>query len=303
MNRNLSSARSPRHWLKITITASDRDMETTGDLLAHFTGNGVEHIAPDEGNRADKAAIIGYLEINQDIDNKKERLETFFNSLPVSENISIKYSSITEEDWGENWKKYFQPLQVTAHIVVKPSWYTYPPSARKIILEIDPGMAFGTGHHPSTCLALELIDSYFDETRKKQTVLDVGSGTGILAIACCLLGQSNVLAIDNDPDAIAIARKNARANQVTHTMTVTDIPLPDIEGTYDLIIANITHNVLIDVAPQLNRLLGKGGELILSGILKRDQAGDILQEYVNYGLKPLQMPDKEEWQAFRFIKE
>lgn len=303
MNQNLFSHRSPREWLKITVTVPERKTEIIAGFLTGFTGIGIEYCSPVEGEKEDKTSLIGYLEVNQDINEKRGKVEAFLDSLSDSEFISTNYQYIVEEDWGEQWKKNFKAFRASEHIVVKPSWENYTPSPGETIIEIDPGMAFGTGHHASTCLALELIDHYFNKSGEKLlSVLDVGTGTGILGIACCLLGRCKVLAIDNDPDATAIALDNVRANQVTDTMMVKDTPLSDLQGNYDLITANIIHNVLIDLAPQWPHLLAEGGELILSGILKGAQADDILRTCADYGLKPLEMPVKEEWQAFRLKK-
>lgn len=307
MKQNTFSHRDPRNWLKITLTCPEENVELAAGFLTYFTENGVEYnnlpFENHENHGSERSTVIGYLDIDQNTQDKKEKLESFLSSLPSAETISLKYSNITEEDWGENWKKDFKPFKVTKYLVVKPSWETYSPdSARETILEIDPGMAFGTGHHTSTCLALELTDSYFQTIKKPPSVLDVGTGTGILGIACSLLGQSRVLAVDNDPDATAIARKNVQSNGVAGQMTVKDTPLSLIKGTYDLITANIIHGVLMDLAPDLTRLLDQGGELILSGILKGEQADDILHKYESHGLRFIETRNKDEWQAFRFKK-
>ncbi|MFP3984183.1 MAG: 50S ribosomal protein L11 methyltransferase [Desulfurivibrionaceae bacterium] len=304
MKQNLFSHRSPRNWLKITLAGPEKDIELAAGFLTWFTGNGVEYKdSPFGDNRSEGSTVIGYLEIDQDIKEKKEKLESFLTSLTAADTISLEYSNIAEEDWGENWKKNLKPFKATEHLVVKPSWDNYiPESSQETILEIDPGMAFGTGHHASTCLALELTDSYFNMIKGPQSVLDVGTGTGILGIACCLLGQNRVLAVDNDPDATVIARKNVQANGVAAQMTVKDTPLSHLNGPYNLIIANIIHDVLIDLAPNLIPLLGQGGEIILSGILKGEQAANILHKYESCGLRSIETLIKDEWQAFRLKK-
>ncbi len=301
MNSNPFSHRPPRQWLKINLTVPAGEAEIVGGYLSHLTGNGFENLSQAADNSPAKTTLIGYLEINQEVEKKKEELENFLTSFSHAGGITVDYSHLTEEDWGENWKKNFQPFQASRHIVIKPSWATYPPAPGETIIEIDPGMAFGTGHHESTCLALELLDNYFnDNTNQTNNVLDVGTGTGILGISCCLLGKSKVLAIDNDPDAIAIARKNVERNKVADSMNVADTPLSRLGGEYDLIIANIIHDVLLEIAPQLSTLIGEKGELILSGILKGKQAADILETYCGCELHILENPVKGEWQAFRF---
>jgi len=165
-------------------------------------------------------------------------------------------------------------------------------------------MAFGTGLHDSTQLALQIIERSFTECTSAtlQKILDVGTGTGILGMACALLGAKEVLAIDNDPDAVAAALENVKQNNLSHIINVESTDLNNIKGPFDLIVANITQDVLASMAPQLISLLAQQGRLVLAGILKGEQADATTSIFCGKGLTLLESPSQKEWQAFLFKK-
>jgi ribosomal protein L11 methyltransferase len=271
-----------------------------------LTGSGIEQQTEPITPMPDSETIIAYLEKNAHCQSKKTEFEAFLAKL-ADENTdfappSCSYTEIIEEDWNKNWKAFYKPLRLTNSITVKPTWEPYNAESHEIVIEIDPGMAFGTGLHDSTQLALQLIERSFAGRATPQKILDVGTGTGILGMACALLGAKNVLAIDNDPDAIAAARKNVGHNNLSHAMTIEPTDLSKIEGPFDLIAANITQDVLISMASQLISLLAKQGHLVLAGILKGEQADTITRLFYGKGLTLLESPCQKEWQAFLFEK-
>lgn len=182
---------------------------------------------------------------------------------------------LKEEDWSNSWKEYFKPARIGKRLVIKPTWEKFPAEREDIILELDPGMAFGTGTHPSTRLCLETLEKiYFHEgvfihqNRKKPfTVLDVGTGSGILSIAAAKLGAREVTAIDIDPQAVMVAAENLTLNKVEQSVSVSAAPLSLIGSSFDLIVANILAEALVKLAPELIERINPGGFLILSGIL------------------------------------
>lgn len=309
--------RLPKVWLKIVLEVSPDMTDAAATVLATLTGSGVEISSPKNSvvGEVQLERIIGYLcadegkqhqEIIVRIQNLLSDLEQYFPDNPPP---GMFMEKIGEEDWRSGWKKYFKTFRVTPRIIVKPSWQRYEPNIQKdcradeIVIEMDPGLAFGTGHHASTRLALTLVEEIFSADRSKpRRVLDVGTGTAILAMSCALFGAEEVLAIDNDPDAVAAARSNVVRNGLEKSVRVEDKEITALASSYDLILANITHDVLIVMASTLNRLLSPGGRLILSGILQEKQQQTITTTYSDQGLVLFNMEKSEEWVALAFKK-
>lgn len=166
--------------------------------------------------------------------------------------------------WREAYKAYFKPTKIGTRLWIKPSWEELAPSPGDVVLELDPGAAFGTGTHETTRLVLEELQAH---VREGGAVLDIGCGSGILSIAALLLGAGRAVAIDVDPEAVRVARENAEHNGVAARMQVSDTPIAAIAGTFPLVLANIETRVLVPLAKQICARVAPGGTLILSGIL------------------------------------
>ena len=182
--------------------------------------------------------------------------------------LRVRARTIAEEDWADNWKRHFNPQCIGARLYVCPSWDCVPPAGRVAVV-IDPGMAFGTGQHASTRGCLELLERAV-ETQPVRRALDVGTGSGVLAIALAKLGVAEVWATDVDPAACAIAAANAELNGVRPQLHIAST-FESTRGPFDLITANLFANVLQELAPQLTRLLSPGGIVICSGLLVEDE--------------------------------
>ncbi len=303
MSENPFSHRAPRSWRKITIVVAAKHADITANFLAALSGSGVEFAATNNINEPRPTeSISAYFVLDSTLSKKKNKLKKFLLNLYDQEadnGPQLHEEDIQEEDWCTLWKKDLKPVRITEHIVVKPSWEKYEPCDREIIIEIDPGMAFGTGLHASTRMSLEFIDECFTG-KTPNYVLDVGTGTGILGIACALLGARTVLGIDNDPDAVATARENIRHNRIEGLMSADNTDLGKITGPFELISANITHDILLELAPALTALLAPGATLILAGILQGRQAASIENRYCGLGLKLKGRRNSEEWTALRF---
>jgi ribosomal protein L11 methyltransferase len=195
---------------------------------------------------------------------------TSLSSLTGATKFELITNEIEDQDWNAQWKSFFQPIKVTQRIVIKPSWTNYWKRADEIIIELDPGMAFGTGTHPSTRLCLQAIEEIVDkiDEHNKHALLDVGTGSGILAIAAALLGIPHVVGIDIDYQAVACAKNNAKKNNVSGKIILSDMPLHTVNGLFSIIVANILPQTLIDLKKDLINHLAPCGYLILSGILK-----------------------------------
>jgi ribosomal protein L11 methyltransferase len=195
------------------------------------------------------------------------------------------------DGWRDAYKAYFKPTRIGERLVVRPSWEPYAAQPGDVVLTLDPGRAFGTGTHESTRLALALAERYL---QPGQVVLDVGCGSGILSIACLLLGASRARAIDIDPDAAVVAAENAHHNGVDARLSVDARPLEAIADTYPLVLANIESKVLVPLAAALCERVQPGGTLVLAGLLV-DQRDALLAAYSQLTL--LEAPVLGEWLA------
>jgi ribosomal protein L11 methyltransferase len=201
-------------------------------------------------------------------------------------------AEVPDEDWGEGWKKDLRPLDV-GRVRVRPSWIDAPPPPGAVEVVLDPGMAFGTGSHPTTSLCLAGLSDLL-AGRAGASVLDVGTGSGLLAIAARKLGAGRVAGNDEDPIAVEVARENAERNGVALELTVD--PVERIPGTFDVVVANILANVLVALAPSLAAKVAPGGVLLLSGILG-PQEEEVRRAHVAQGLAPVTGGDRRdgEW--------
>ena len=188
--------------------------------------------------------------------------------------LEFTRETVHEQDWAENWKRYYKPFRAGERIVVKPSWEPYEPFPEDLVIEMDPGMAFGTGTHETTYMCLQMLERY---VRPGSACIDVGTGTGILAIAAAKLGAQDVLAIDLDEQAVAVAKENIRKNgmeQVVHAQAG-DL-LKDSVGKADVIVANIIADVICALCGPAKSHIRPGGAFICSGII-REREEDVLR--------------------------
>ncbi len=292
------SHRPARHWLQIDISAPAEFLEYVSHHLTRITGNGVQLLSKDG-----KETVIGYLEKDDGYPRSRQELDAFTAELnsKLDHPLELSLATIVEENWAENWKANYKPSRITATITVKPTWEAYTPGEKEIVIDIDPGMAFGTGLHGSTRLALIFIDQLFSSAATRpQKVLDVGTGTGILAIAAAKLGARKVMAVDNDIDAVVAARDNIGQNQETSHIQCADTELPDLADSYDLVIANITADILTELCPELVKKMAPDGHLILAGILQGSQADRIAHRFQAASLHLVAEKTEGKWISLLF---
>jgi len=211
--------------------------------------------------------------------------------------VPADLAEIPDRDWGEEWKKGLGPISV-GRLFLRPSWIDAvpPPGAAEVVL--DPGMAFGTGTHATTSLCLSAIEAFLSR-RPGASVLDVGTGSGLLAIAARKLGAGRVAANDNDPVAVAVAAENAERNGAV--LELTGDPPSAIPGSFDLVVANILANVLVELAPDLARRAAPGGEVVLAGVLV-PQETEVAGAFLAQGLVALPGERRGEWSLLRFLR-
>jgi ribosomal protein L11 methyltransferase len=197
-----------------------------------------------------------------------------------------------DDEWRDVWKQYFAPRRVGRFVIV-PSWEKYTAAADEVVIDMDPGRAFGTGGHPSTRLCLLAMS----ELAACERFLDVGCGSGVLAIGCArMFPEASGIAVDVDPDSVEVSRENAARNSVEGRISLSTTPVEEVHGPFDVVLANILPDVLIPLAPAIAARVGPGGQLILSGILV-ELADGVEAAYVALGLRTTARIDQEGWRA------
>ncbi|NLK51517.1 MAG: 50S ribosomal protein L11 methyltransferase [Syntrophomonadaceae bacterium] len=205
----------------------------------------------------------------------------------------ITLGELNEEDWAHAWKKYYHPVQVSKKIVIKPTWETYTPGVGEIVIELDPGMAFGTGTHPTTIHCLRALEQHIHGGER---VVDVGTGTGILAIAAVKLGAAEVIAVDLDPMVAGIARENISLNGVEAQVKVLvgDLWEPVKDQPVDLIVGNLVAGIVKRLGPSAWEKLRPGGYLIGAGIIQ-GRLEEVLEDLTGIGFELVEITEEGEW--------
>lgn len=209
--------------------------------------------------------------------------------------------AVRNEDWAEGWKQHFPVVRIGRRLVIRPSWEDYAPKGDEVVIVLDPGMAFGTGTHGTTRLCLEALASRFEGPCPPRRVLDVGTGSGILALAAAALGAERVLACDIEPESCRIAAENARNNGLQERVEVTGAPLQELEGDFDLVLANILAEENIRLAEPLVSRVRPGGTLVLSGILREKEAL-VAAAFKAYPLSGPEFFRREDWSCLVYSR-
>jgi ribosomal protein L11 methyltransferase len=232
------------------------------------------------------------------LDTRVRAYLTSLNALGLATTATPTIAALADRDWGEAWREHFRPLKVGRRLCVAPPW-DVPHATDRLVLIIEPGRAFGTGHHGSTATCLELLERALDAGRFERAI-DLGTGSGILAVAALRLGVARVVAIDEDPDATAAAAANAERNGVAPRIDVrlADAAAADLEPA-PLVLANLLTAAHRQLGPRYRRLLAPGGALVLGGILDTEAAvvGDALRAQ---GLAPSETCSIDGWSALGF---
>lgn len=206
----------------------------------------------------------------------------------------IYTDNVNEEDWANNWKKYYKPTKIGNSIVIKPEWEEYSPSEGDLVIHMDPGMAFGTGNHETTSMCIENLEKYVSE---KSTVFDIGCGSGILGIVASKLGAKNVVGIDIDEMAVKVANENIQKNNVQDTMTAIAGNMTDKieEGAKaDIVVANIIADIIMKMSGDVRKLLKDDGIFISSGIILA-KVDEVLENLKDNGFEVVDVIKKGEW--------
>ncbi|RMG59054.1 MAG: 50S ribosomal protein L11 methyltransferase [Deltaproteobacteria bacterium] len=250
----------------------------------------------------DFTEVKAYFSPDFDLRGMLPDLKRFVASVsPLADSFAVDTVEIEDYGWTEKWKEFFRPVRVGEKVVVTPSWENYEPEGGEVVLVIDPGEAFGTGSHETTRLCLEFIEKVFRDSRPRRCI-DVGCGTGILAILMAKLGAEEVLAQDIDVKAVEIAGKNAAINGVGDRVKTTGLPLSRLGGGFDLASANILAEVLVEMASEFRLKVREGGHLILSGIL-REKLDWVRDEFALEKFREVERKSEGLWGALLMRRE
>ena len=303
------------NWREIAVTVSSAGEEAVADLFYQLGCPGVSVEDPELLNSyvesgawdyhdfgeialTGTSVVKGYICENEELQSKLERLDEGLKTLVQRFPdwvLQVKGLTVQEEDWATSWKAYFKPVRIGKNFLIKPTWEEVAPLPEDIILELDPGMAFGTGTHATTSLCLEALEEI---VKPNMRVFDLGTGSGILAIAAAKLG-AQVEAIDLDSVAVKVAQENVELNQVTEKVRVQQGDLGSVlEGQADLVVANIIADVILMLIPDLNRIMKKDGEFLASGIIEH-RSFDVEEGLREHGLEVLEKKENSGWVLLR----
>ncbi|MBI3966417.1 MAG: 50S ribosomal protein L11 methyltransferase [Chloroflexi bacterium] len=298
-SKTSSAAESPK-WLELSCTADGEAAETVCELFSRFAGNRValqqEPVKSGDGVELElspRATITAYLPAGKVAERAVAELERSLWLLGVLRPVGeLQVRPVEESDWAEAWKEHFPVHRVGGRVVIKPSWREYDAKPDDVVVELDPGMAFGTGLHPTTQMMLIELQ---ERLTTDATVLDVGCGSGILAIAAAKLRARRVVAVDVDPVAVRVTRENLKINGVGRQVRVArgSVPQP---AKYDLVLMNIFARVLVELAEPLAATLRPGGVAVTSGLIE-EHAEAVVAAFAAAGLHELARRQSGDWLA------
>lgn len=292
-------------WLELAVAVDAEAVEPVAELFAQYGYN--QGVVIEEAFRQDAdgdnlaadltkpVAVRTYVAADdfdvEKLDDIRAALWHLGRMRPIGE---LVVTPLREEDWANAWKEHYQAHRVGRRVVVRPPWQEYAASGDELVVTLDPGMAFGTGLHPTTKLSVLALE---ETVRPGDRVLDVGTGSGVLAIAAVMLGADHVDAVDIEPVAARSTQENVARNGVADRVTValgSIGPGAPFSGTYDLVVANIIARILIELAPGLAAAVLSGGHLALSGIIESREPA-VIRAFEAEGLEPLQRDQIEDW--------
>ncbi len=315
------------NWLEVSLTVNGELAEAVADVLARFAYSGVMMEQgvkythdEDAGTPTGPITVRAYLEMDDQIEERRQKLEESLYYLGMIQPLpAASYQQIADQNWMEAWKQHYRPILIGERVVILPAWMDSP-DPNRIAIKIDPGMAFGTGTHPTTRLCLELMEKRFDArprtmdhqplsmVDRPSSVIDVGCGSGILSIAAIKLGAKSALGVDIDADSILNARENANTNQVGDELILEVGSVQEIlDGRFafrkaPLVVANILAPVIVRLLDAgLAELIEGDGAIILSGILQ-EQAQSVVEAAQAKGLSLNDRRQMEDWVALRMSR-
>lgn len=311
------------NWLEVTVNTHSESVEVVSSILIELGSKGVSIEDPQDYYqltdeqlewlkvqqkdlyKTDTVIVKGYFQPSQWSKDSANLLHEKLEEIKIyglqTGPLSIQVKEVGEEDWANAWKQYYYPVRVTRFLTVVPSWIDYEKEQDdELLIELDPGLAFGTGTHPTTQLSLTALEQTI---RGNESVLDVGTGSGVLSIASKLLGASKVTAFDIDEMATRVAKENIALNPTIGEIEVFENNLlVGVEQKSDLIVANILAEILLQMPEDAYRNLNDDGSLILSGIIE-SKANEVKEAYEKAGFTLVERMTMREWNCFIMKKD
>ena len=302
-------------WAEVSVDTSHEAMDLVSEILQELGAAGVviedpallnEYIRSGlwdytdlkESEETEVVRVKAYWALDEELEGKLQHLAVRLDGL-ASNGIdkgagAVSWKAVADEDWAETWKEFFHTEKIGARTVIKPTWEEYEVKVGEIVVELDPGAAFGTGQHATTSLCIRALE---DLVRPGMTVFDVGTGSGVLAIVAAKLGAKRVEAVDFDPVAVRVARENVRQNGAEDVVrTERSDLLKSVEGEADLIIANIIADIIVRLFGEVKGSLAAGGTMLLSGIIE-DRLADVVEAAGRHGFSVEKIEQEKGWAA------
>jgi len=302
-----------KNWLELTVTTSSEAVEAVCGILYNTGVSGISIEDPDDieykrKNQGDwdyfdeellkvkdGAIVKGYYKQDESFEEYFKYIEKAVNNLKdfgIDKGKGIvKVREVKEEDWENNWKKYYKPTKIGNKIIIKPIWEDYVAKAGEIIVELNPGMAFGTGTHETTRMCTEALEKYVSPNA---TVFDIGTGSGILAIVAAKLKAKKVIGVDLDPVAVDSAKQNVLYNGVDNIEILQGNLMDVVNGKAEIVVANIIADVIMFLAEDIKKFMMPKGYFITSGILK-DRKDEVVNKFISCGFTIEEVNVQGEW--------
>ena len=302
-------------WVEVSIDTSHEAMELVSEILRELGAGGVviedpallnEYIRSGlwdytdlkESDETEVVTVKAYWAMDDALEGKLQNLAARLAALTangVDKGAgTVSWRAVADEDWSETWKEFFHTEKIGERTVIKPTWEDYEAKAEEIVVELDPGAAFGTGQHTTTALCIRALETL---VKPGMTVFDVGTGSGVLSIVAAKLGAGRVEAVDFDPVAVRIAAENVRQNGVANVVRTgqSDL-LKSVEGKADLIIANIIADIIVRLFGEVKESLAAGALMLLSGIIE-DRLHDVTKAAARHGFHVERIEEEKGWAA------
>lgn len=302
-------------WAEVSVDTSHEATDLVSEILQELGAAGVviedpallnEYIRSrlwdytdlKESEETEVVRVKAYWALDEELEGKLQRFAARLDDL-TAHGIdkgagAVSWKAVADEDWAETWKEFFHTEKIGARTVIKPTWEEYEAKAGEIVVELDPGAAFGTGQHATTSLCIRALE---DLVRPGMTVFDVGTGSGVLAIVAAKLGAKRVEAVDFDPVAVRVARENVRQNGAEDVVrTERSDLLKSVAGKADLIIANIIADIIVRLFGEVKGSLAAGGTMLLSGIIE-DRLPDVVEAAAQHGFAVEKIEQEKGWAA------
>ena len=286
-------------WIELSVVADGELIDPLVQIFDRYSKNGVvlENVKENSGHLNNATKVRTYL-------NTETNFEIIFNQIDIGVRLlshvgvvsRLSKRVVDEKEWHESWKKHFSILEIGKTLAIVPSWLNSKEVDRKVIIELDPGMAFGTGHHPTTRMCLEMLEIL---VKPEDAILDLGCGSGILSIAGAKMGSEKVIGIDNDETAVKVAMENIEINGINKSVSILtgSIPNKDMsKHSNDIIVANISSKIILDLSIEITEHLKPGGHLIVSGFLDINES-EIINKFKELNLSVLSRLSTADWVA------